>query len=118
MEKERPLKEVENLMKRGIEVNELNMRIMLELDGFVGLNEQNRAKRKEVIIAIQNQLDENEQLMTKVKKTKTIVEKRIEIIEKKKEQEELRKKQMKELKRKRRRRSYVFVFKDCQKHGH
>ena len=100
MKKERPMKEVENLLRRGIEVNELNMRIMFELDNFVGLNEQNRAKRKEIIISIQNQLDENEQLMTKVKKTKTIVEQRIEILEKKKQMEEERLKKEEEEKKK------------------
>ncbi|EDS89587.1 glutamic acid-rich protein precursor, putative [Entamoeba histolytica HM-1:IMSS] len=109
MKQEKAVKECENMIKNGIEVNEMNMKVLMDLDGFVGLNEENRKKRKDLVIQIQDELDEIEGMLKRLRVTKMKVEKRVEEIEKQKqamEEEEKRKeeeekeKAIKELKKK------------------
>ncbi|GAB1222612.1 hypothetical protein ENUP19_0119G0002 [Entamoeba nuttalli] len=100
MKQEKAVKECENMIKNGIEVNEMNMKVLMDLDGFVGLNEENRKKRKDLVIQIQDELDEIEGMLKKLRVTKMKVEKRVEEIEKQKQAMEEEKKKEEEEKRK------------------
>ncbi|EDR25062.1 hypothetical protein, conserved [Entamoeba dispar SAW760] len=100
MKQEKAVKECENMIKNGIEVNEMNMKVLMDLDGFVGLNEENRKKRKDLVIKIQEELDEIEGMVKKLRVTKMKVEKRVEEIEKQKQAMEEEKKKEEEEKRK------------------
>ncbi|BFU18073.1 glutamic acid-rich protein precursor, putative [Entamoeba histolytica] len=101
MKQEKAVKKCENMIKNGIEVNEMNMKVLMDLDGFVGLNEENRKKRKDLVIQIQDELDEIEGMLKRLRVTKMKVEKRVEEIEKQKQaMEEEKKKEEEEEKRK------------------
>ncbi|GAB1218970.1 hypothetical protein ENUP19_0010G0008 [Entamoeba nuttalli] len=100
MKQEKAVKECENMIKNGIEVNEMNMKVLMDLDGFVGLNEENRKKRKDLVIQIQDELDEIEGMLKKLRVTKMKVEKRVEEIEKQKQAMEEEKKKEEEEKQK------------------
>ncbi|KAL7719294.1 BAG domain-containing protein [Entamoeba marina] len=61
---------IEKLEKKGIEANEIGMRVLLDLDKYVGLNEENRNKRKQHVIEIQKELDHVENLLTDLRTLK------------------------------------------------
>ncbi|ELP85687.1 hypothetical protein EIN_410160 [Entamoeba invadens IP1] len=53
--------------KKGLEVNELHMKLLLKIDGFVGLNETYRPIRKDFVIVLQTRLDKIESMQTQTK---------------------------------------------------
>ncbi|ELP93228.1 hypothetical protein EIN_055730 [Entamoeba invadens IP1] len=78
MKAKSPSKEVENMIRGGIEINELSMKVLLDLDSYLGLNDENKSKRKDLIINIQDKLDEVEKKIKRLRVTKLKVDKKLD----------------------------------------
>ena len=70
-------RQLDNLVRGGLEVAEQYMRVLIELDGFVGMQPENRERRKALVVDIQKHLDEMEELNKKVNVTKMRVTKEL-----------------------------------------